>query len=258
MTQLNQLVLPKRVPWDEFIETVDWEQGEHASLISPTGGGKSTLSRALCWRRDWVVQFCTKKSDSTYQDSITQGYRRIKTWPPPKPHFYNGVPDTPYGRFLLWPEYKKLNDIPAAAPLFRKTLGNIFIDEGWTIVLDDLFYLSQKLKLANEISAINYQVRSMGVTLIAAMQRPKKVPLECWDQCSHAFLSRIGNYDDLMTIKGLSQVDGNTLRNWMQELRAYEWLYLPVAKSMDYEPVIVKPPMTKFVPKLKPYKKASK
>lgn len=230
----HQTSLPDRLDWDTFIKTLDWNQGEHVAVIGPTGCGKSTLMRALVWRRDWVVSFCTKKKDSTYDDSLRQGYKRVVKWPPPKTKERRE-------HLLLWPKYEQIGDIYASAPVFRRALEHIFVDEGWCICLDDLYYLSTKLKLANEISAINYQVRSMGVTLVSGMQRPKKVPLETWDQASHAFVSRIGNYDDLQSIRGLSQVDARTLKMWVGSLRKHEWLYLPVAKSADLPPVIVKP-----------------
>lgn len=235
---IEPIPIPERVPWEQFIKTLDWQQGEHVAVIGPTGSGKSVLMRALCWRRDWVVDFCTKKSDDTYQDSISQGYKRITKWPPPK-----SKKNSEY--LLLWPKFQKIGDIYAAAPVFRKALDSIFIDQGWTIGLDDLFYLSTVLKLSKEIAAMNYQVRSMGVTLIAGMQRPKKVPLETWDQASHVFLSRIGNYDDLQAIRGLAQVDTRSLMQWVGQLRKHEWLYLPVAKALDYPPVIVKPSLKK-------------
>lgn len=203
-------------------------------MIGPTGSGKSTLIRALAWRRDWVGWLATKKKDATFDENLRQGYRRIKKWPPPKT-------GEDREHWLLWPEYKRIDDIMNSRLVFKRMLDHVFVDEGWTVCLDDLFYLSTKLKLANEISAFNYQVRSMGVSLIAGMQRPKKVPLETWDQASHAFLSRIGNYDDLLTIRGLAQVDMPTLRVWVGSLQKHEWLYLPVANSFDTQPVIVKP-----------------
>lgn len=230
------LALPNRVPWETFIRTLQWEQGEHVAVIGATGSGKSTLIRALAWKRDWVSWFGTKKKDKTYDDNLFLGYRRTKSFPPPKTNQRQEY-------WMLWPQYKFINDIYKSAPVFRKALEWVFIDEGWTVCLDDLFFLSTKLKLAGEISAINYQVRSMGVTLISGMQRPAKVPLETWDQSSHAFVSRISNDDDLAKIRGLANVNNQTLRTWVGSLRKYEWLYLPVAKAIEVPPMIVVPPL---------------
>lgn len=238
---IQQVPLPEKVSWGDFLKNYfSWNQGEHVAVIGPTGSGKSVLMRAISWQRDWVSFFCTKKSDDTYNDFLRQGYARITKWPPKKPK--RGVMEQ---RVLLWPHYKTIADIYKAGPIFHKAFDDIFIDQGWTLGLDDLFYLSTYLKLSKDITAFNYQVRSMGVTLIAGMQRPKKVPLETWDQASHVFLSRIRNYDDLLTVRGLAQVDGKTLVYWMGQLQKHEWLYLPVAKALDYPPVIVKPPLKK-------------
>ena len=230
------LPLPERVTWETFNHNLKWDQGEHVCVIGATGSGKSTLIRALTWRRDWVSWFGTKKKDETYNDNIFLGYKRILKWPPPRSKQRQEY-------WMLWPQYKFIRDIYNSAPVFRKALEHIFIDESWTVVLDDLFFLSTKLKLASEISAINYQVRSMGVTLISGMQRPAKVPLETWDQSSHAFISRISNDDDLAKIRGLANVDNRTLRTWVGQLRKHEWLYLPVAKAIEVPSMIVIPPL---------------
>jgi hypothetical protein len=238
---IPSLFVPDKVSWDEFrTNHLDWKQGEHVAAIGPTGSGKSVLLRALSWERDWCAWFVTKKKDKTFDEALAMGWVRSTKWPPPKP-----PRDQRFQRILLWPEYKRILDIYKAAPLFKQTLDYMFIDEGWSVILDDLFFLTVKLKLEQEITAINYQVRSMGLTLMSAMQRPKKVPLESWDQASHAFLGRIGNYDDLQQIRGLAQVDTKTLQGWLKLLAQHEWLYLPVANAFDRVPVIVKPPLNK-------------
>ena len=33
----------ERVPWNSFLKTFDWKQGEHVAAIAPTGAGKTTL-----------------------------------------------------------------------------------------------------------------------------------------------------------------------------------------------------------------------
>lgn len=233
--------LPERVSWEEFDNTFDWNQGEHCALIAPNGWGKSTLLRALSWRRDWVLVLCTKKRDSTYDDFMREGYERVKKFPVnsltalPKPK------EKKSQRILLWPDYKVMADLYKAGPMFKKLLEFVYIDENWCLCLDDLYYLSTVLKLSKEIAAINYQVRSMGVTLVSAMQRPKKVPLETWDQSTHAFVGGIGNYDDIAMIRALAKVDTRTLQVWLSHLRKQEWLYIPTRIHAD--PVYVKPPL---------------
>lgn len=240
-TQIVPLL--ERKSWIDFTNQIPWEQGEHTVCIAPTGRGKSVLFRAWCWRRDWVVWCSTKKKDDEYTRQMSLGYGRFAQWPIKKP------PRDQRNQYaLLWPDYKKLTDVYKAAPVFRKMLEDVYEDEGWTVVLDDLFFLSEKLKLRNEISALNYQVRSLNATLVSALQRPRRIPLETWDQASHAFLRPLGNYDDLLTIRSLAPVNSKVLEAWLRNLKPFEWLYLPVSRTDEFEPCIVKPPLGRIKP----------
>ena len=231
-------VLPDRIQWEDFTESVfDWQQGEHVVCIAPTGRGKSTLMRSLLWQRDWAVVLCSKKKDRTYDRYLAEGYTRSAKWPPPPP-----PKDQLSQHVLLWPQAKTLADLDSFSPVFRRCLDDVFIDENWAVGLDDLYYLCVRCKLKQQIEALNYQTRSVGVSLVSGMQRPAWVPRSCWDQTSHAFVRSLSDLDDLRTIRGLSRANAKELEVWTRELRPYEWLYLPVAHGDSKPPVIVKPP----------------
>jgi hypothetical protein len=226
----------QRLEWEPFLAGLEWPQGEHVVVIGTTGSGKSTLIRALAERRDWVVGLASKKADRTYDRYLELGYERIKRWPPPIRKDQVGQ------HVLLWPRVKKMDDLAKMTPIFRKCLQDVFVDENWTVLLDDMFYLAKVLGLTAEIEALNYQVRSLGVTLIGGMQRPSWVPRSTWDQASHAFLRRLADIEDLRTLRGLSHLSANQLEELLRTLRRHEWLYLPVAHADERPPVIVRPP----------------
>lgn len=192
--------------------------------------------RSLLWERDWVVVLCTKKKDETYDRYLAEGYNRSAKWPPPPP-----PRDQVSNHVLLWPHAKTLQDLESFGPVHRKALNSVFEDENWALGLDDLYYLCVRCKLKPEIEALNYQVRSVGVSLVSAMQRPSWVPRSCWDQSSHGFLGPISDLDDLRTIRGLFRASTKELEVWTRELRPYEWLYQ--STRIDQPPLIVKPPL---------------
>lgn len=236
----SPLVIPslERVDATELFKRMKWKQGEHVAAIAPTGRGKSVLLRSLCWQRDWVAWLSTKKKDDEYMRMISMGYERHANWPIKKP-----PRDQRFQRGIIWPDYKKLLDIYSmGTPVFKRLFDNVYQDEGWTVVLDDLYFLSEELKCRKEITALNYQVRSLGVSLVSAMQRPKKVPLETWDQSTHLFLRPIGNYDDLMLLRGKIGRDLKLIEGWMKQLHEYEWIYFNEEQG---QPVIYKPPLGK-------------
>lgn len=229
----------ERVDWINFRQIIPWKQSEHVAVIAQTGDGKSVLLRALAWERDWVAWLSTKKRDEEYDRNIRLGYKRINKWPPDKP-----PREQQYQRLMVWPHFKNLMDIYKAGPFYKKILEDVYRDEGWTVVLDDLFFLSEKLKLREEITALEYQVRSLGVTLIKAMQRPRKIPLECWDQAAHIFLRPLNNYQDLLSMRAVVGEDAKTLQAWFRNIREHEWLYISVRNQIP--PCIIKPPLERI------------
>lgn len=224
-----------RLSWDEFSARWEWPQGEHVVVVGPIGCGKSTLIRSIAERRDWVVGLASKKKDDTYERYVKAfGYERITRWPP---HVRKGQT---FQRVLLWPKIERIEDLPKMGPVFRRCLEEVFVDENWTVLLDDLYYLAKVLGLDAEIAALNYQVRSMGVTLVSGLQRPAWVPRSTWDQASHAFIRRLADIDDVRTLRGLCRVPAKDLEVWLNRLGRHEWLYLPVAHGDSVQPLIVK------------------
>jgi hypothetical protein len=238
----SPIILPslERVEAKDFFRYMNWEQGQHVACIAGTGRGKSVMCRFLAWQRSWVAWLSTKKKDDTYTDNISMGYERYKAWPIKKP-----PRDQRFQRAMVWPEYKSLLDVQRlGGPVFKKVLEDVYKDEGWCVVLDDLYFLSEKLKLREEITAINYQVRSLGVSMLAAMQRPKKIPLESWDQSSHLFVKRLNNYDDLLILRGAIGRDMKVVEHQMKQLGEWDWAYYPMAEP-DKPPVIIRPTLGK-------------
>lgn len=228
--------LPERVDWQTFSESyLHWRQGQHVAIIAPTDAGKTTLMRSLLWERDWVVVLCSKKKDASYSQFLSEGYTRSPKWPPPPP-----PKEQLSQHVLLWPEAKTLEDLRGFAPVFRRCLQEVFVDENWAVALDDLYYLCVKLGLKAEIEDLNYQVRSIGVSLVASMQRPAWVPRSCWDQSSHGFIGPMTDLDDLRTVRGLFRASTKELEVWTRNLRQHEWLYC--SSRIDRPAVIVRPP----------------
>ena len=54
-------------PWTEFLETMDWRQGEHVSIIAPTGVGKSVIMTELQRMRAYVLAVAVKPTDDTME-----------------------------------------------------------------------------------------------------------------------------------------------------------------------------------------------
>ena len=71
---------------------------------------------------------------------------------------------------------------------------------GWTVVIDELWYLEEMLKLRPLSERLLTQGRSKKVSMVVGMQRPARVSRFAISSCTHLFTFRVEGRD-LQTIK---------------------------------------------------------
>lgn len=204
------------VPWGDVDAALDWRQGEHVTLVGPTGCGKTTLGLHLLGRRDWVCVIGTKPRDRTLDGLRREGYRRLEEWPPPQ-H---------WNRVLLWPKRKSLADRYTQAAAIAAALEAIYRTGAWCVFADELQYLCERLGLADDLAELWQQGRSLGVSIVGASQRPRYVPLAAYSQATHLFLWRSNDEADLRRLSELNGADTRTVRAVLPQLGRHEVLYV--------------------------------
>ena len=207
------------IEWDEFIDSMRWKQGEHVSLIGPTGAGKTTLALELLPKRRYVVVLGTKPKDSTLSKLKGQGYETVRKWP-------EHVSTEIHPRMVLWPTFSRPGDAKKQQREIGKALSEIFAQGGWTVFADELRYISQTLKLGGMLELIWQQGRSLGVSLVGGTQRPAHVPLMLYDQATHLFFWRDNDEANLKRIGGLGHIDSKLIRETVGNLPKHSTLYL--------------------------------
>lgn len=217
-----------RVPWAAFLAGFDWRQGEHVSVIGPTGSGKSVLARAIAPRRSYVCVLATKPEDSTLTGYRRDGYAIARRWPPPLPRRValrsNGAPDS--WRVLLWPRFRQPSDVARQRVVFGDALDAMFVERRWTIIADEVRYLCANLGLQRAIELVWLQGRSLGLSLVAGTQRPAWVPLEMYSQADHLFFWRDNDERNLRTIGGLGGMSAKAIREKVATLAKHDALYV--------------------------------
>lgn len=210
------------LPWNEFYARMRWEQGEHVSLIGPTGHGKTTVGDALMLRRKYVTVLALKPADTTLDNLYQHGFEKVVTWPPPA-----GV-----NRVLLWPLYRGPEDRPHQAEIMRKALLGMFHDGGWTCFADELRRLTS-MGLGPILEEWWQQGRSVLLSLVAGMQRPAWVPLAAYSQVTHLFLWRNRDEGDLKRISEMAAgvLPRKELVQIISTLGFYEFLYVDTARD---------------------------
>lgn len=206
--------------WPEFLGAFDWRQGEHVTLLGPTGTGKTTCAVQLLHRRAYVVAVGTKPKDSTF-DYLRrhEGFRVVPKLPP--------VVNKPT-RVIVWPKVRTLERTAkvAVADSIRHAMNAAYVAGGWCMFMDELSYLSNTLNLRPEMSDLWDQGRAMDVSIIGTSQRPRHIPLQAYSAATHLFLWHNPDGRDRDRLGELSGVDTDYVKRIVAALPKHHVLYV--------------------------------
>jgi energy-coupling factor transporter ATP-binding protein EcfA2 len=227
------------ISWREFCSffVPGWKQGQHVAIIGPTDSGKTTLALNLLPIHIWVVILATKPRDETLDTLIApvRKYRwfgKAKALPAGK-YLKMDQWDTKldlhkFPRRILWPNALDLYSAETQLKVFKQALEIIYREGGWTLYMDELWFMSAELKMAHEIRMYLQQSRSNKVTLVISSQRPSRIPVEVYDQSRHLFFSRDNDERNLSRISGIAFQSRHMIMNLVANLEPHQFLYVNV------------------------------
>lgn len=201
-------------PWPIARETMDWRQGEHVTIIGPTGQGKTTLALDLMGRRGYPLIIATKPRDPTLTRMRHNGWHLIREWPPTR------------DRTILWPKLARVEDKYTQARVIRKALENVFVAGGYAVLIDELSYVLDELKCRDVITQIWQQGRSHNISLVTCILRPSHVPLLAYDQATHIIMFRDNDETNLRRMGGLGHWSRQEIIQAVSGLNRHEFLLL--------------------------------
>lgn len=203
-----------------------WEQGEHVTMIAPTGEGKTTLAREILPWREYVMVLATKKRDKVLEEFQKDGYVKTRE------------PRTYQQRCIVYPPFPKDPDqlFSAHRKTFKRALQKAYPGGGWTVYADEVRYLCDQLNLGGMFELLLLQGRSLGATVVASTQRPRHIPLEFYDQPTHLFFWRdtdAGNIKRVAEIGGV--VDRDQIMHRLPRLPQYQFIHVNTRTSQVTE-----------------------
>lgn len=207
-----------RIPWTDFLRELEWLPGEHFAMIGPTGQGKTTMLLNLLPLHPFVTVFATKPRDASMNKLLNSGYMKLDRWRSLDPKLYP--------RRVLWPDATAINSIPRQKDVFEDAFARIYREGGWTVAIDELWYIVNVLSLGREVRVFLLQARALGISLVCATQRPAYVPLEVYDQSTHLMFWRDNDETNLKRISGLASNSATMIRRIVSDLERYQVLYI--------------------------------
>lgn len=209
--------------WDEFLRRWDWKQGEHVTIAAPTQTGKTVLARDLARKRRNVITFATKRKDPSLDDYVANGWARIDSIRDLRPNMR---------RAIIWPKPRGTHrdTLLHRKEVFHQAFDRIMRDGGWTVLMDELHYLSSRefLGLDIPIKEIHHMGASQGITAVTLYQRPAFVPRIIYGSATHAFVARTSDRNDLRELSNLStSAEPAEVRRMIQTLGGHDFLYIP-------------------------------
>lgn len=213
---------PEKVTWRTAVQRMDWRQGEHTTLVGPTGVGKTELLTHLLETHPWVVFLGTKQTDDT-QTRLTRemGYREISS-----PHELNMEVSR---HFLFRPPFPKVDAKTLRAShqrAFRELLMRAYRQQAWTVAVDELRYVAHFLGLTDELMLIWLQGRSQGSAILGGTQRPRFVPLEAYDQATHLFFWRDPDSQNVRREAEIAGINQRTVLQVVPRLPRHDVFYV--------------------------------
>lgn len=208
-----------RIPWDVFKKDVfRWEKGEHLAAVGPTGQGKTTLLHALLPSHKYTVVLATKPKDKSMDRLAMDDYVIFKQW--------RSVPAAEVPRRILWPNSRVLDSRAIQKDVLSHALQKIYLEGGWTVAIDELWYIINILGMEEYVKLYLLQARALGISLVGATQRPVSIPLEVYDQSTHLFFFRDNDEANLKRLSGISYRSAGMIRQIISNLDRFQVLYV--------------------------------
>lgn len=212
----REITPPQKISWSQFLEQFVWFQGEHVTLIGPTGCGKTTLALAILPRRKYQIVVATKPEDPLLDE--LKGYKLIRNGELP--------PSEIFPKVIYWPPVESIKQVKEQGEVIGGLLENVYVAGKYCLYFDEVRYVTNFLKLAPLVEVLWLQGRSLKVSLVAATQRPRGIPLTAYSQATHLFLWRDSDAENLKRLSELGAADVHTIRYVLPRLAKHDVLYV--------------------------------
>lgn len=208
-----------------------YELGNHVTFLGPTQTGKTTLAfqllKATTVPEVPGVVLVMKPRDAVVSNwAHDLKYRIIRDWPPPVTHTKYVKPPG----YCVWPPHTfdkdpRIDDA-RLADVFGRTLANCYKTGNKVVFADEVYGLTEELKLGRQLNTIWSRGAAMGCGLWASSQRPYSIPQLAYGSAEHLFLAKDPDKRSRDRYGEIGGIDPDLVKEVTQKLDKHQWLYI--------------------------------
>jgi hypothetical protein len=240
----DELTSVEEVPWEQLWESgrIDWQPGQHWSIIGPSGTGKTTGLVDLGERSmHHSILVITKNRDSLVRRLPTE-----RGWTVARE-----LADVQKLLKKSWGDRWEKRDRPPQRIVFHPKLGQVSLRDraevlaarveelftwvyynghdfgGVTVEIDEATGASQQLGLQKPLTLMWDESRSNDVEMVAGIQRPAYVPKSSYNAARYLMVFKTVDPDDVLAVTKMAGFSNRQLlRDQLEQLPEHNHLLI--------------------------------
>lgn len=240
-----------RIPWETLRRNLvaNWKPGQCVTIVGPRGTGKTHICLELAEMSPYVLVLATKRQDPLISALRKDGYlvtgdlnEIIWTHDEEKKRMR-----PVHSRVVFWPQFpenvEEKQRLLMQAKAMRQAMGWADKTGRWTVIIDETMWMSESLKLEQEMKALWFQGRTQGISVIANAQRPTHVPRLAFSSADYLFLAKTGDRRDVLNLREISTtIPPEIIESGLRSLDKSKHEFLFVDANNDAVAIVVAPP----------------
>jgi hypothetical protein len=190
-----------------------------------------------------VLVLAVKQRDPLVSSLAADGYKILSSVD--EVLWAENEPITP--KVVVWPQTPEKATDNERIAIMREAVREVLTwarrTGNWTIILDETMYVRDQLGLEKSLNEVWYGGRTLGISLVALMQRPALVPRLAFSQADFVFFGRFNDKRDIETLRDIATVvPGEVMVRGITSLSKERHEFLFVDAKRDRVAITVAPP----------------